>query len=59
MRFTMCALALVSAFAFALPLAADAATYTIDASHSSVEFSVRHLVARSTGRSYRLSCFVR
>lgn len=34
----------------ALPLAAEAATYQIDPAHSSVEFTIRHLVARVTGR---------
>ena len=33
-----------------LPYAAQAATYQIDNVHSSVEFSVRHLVAKTSGR---------
>ncbi len=48
MRIKLCALALM-ACVFA-PWAADAVPYEIDASHSSVEFSIRHLVARTSGR---------
>jgi polyisoprenoid-binding protein YceI len=42
--------ALALAGVLVLPHAAAAATYQIDTTHSSVEFSIRHLVAKTSGR---------
>jgi len=48
MRFRMTALALASFIT--LPMAALADSYTIDSAHSSIAFSIRHLVAKTSGR---------
>ncbi|MBI2945879.1 MAG: polyisoprenoid-binding protein [Candidatus Wallbacteria bacterium] len=47
----VCRAAVALAVLFALPFAAQAATWEIDASHSSIEFSVRHLmISNVTGK---------